>query len=53
MAGMELEVPVFLLAVQHLPALDAENLAVRLKFYRFESIYERVPLVGVASNHCG
>ena len=40
-----------LLAVEHLPALDAENLAVGLLLDLVESANKAVPLGGVPLNH--
>lgn len=51
MVGVELEVLDLLLAVQHLPALDAEHLAVGLLLDLVESLNERVPLGRIPLNH--
>ena len=41
----------FLLAVQHLPALDAEDFSVRLLLDGVQSVYEGVPFLRVAFDH--
>lgn len=43
----------FLLAVQHLPALNAEHLPVRLRLYRIQSHNELFPVLRVALKQLG
>lgn len=51
--GIQPQMLYFLLAIQHLPALNAEHFPVGLGFYRIESHDELIPLVRVALQHLG
>ena len=51
MVGVGFEVLDLLLAIQHLPTLDAEYLTVRLLLNLAESVNERVPFRRISLNH--